>query len=321
MIDARAKLLNEEPKGARAFVADPFPPSSSQAPLSAPYSSTRSTVETLEYSQPVSSVQAETRGKAAAEDEEQQPTEWCVDFGPVLATMDTFELWAAIDRGDITPAMRVWREGMECWTPIEKLPELAVALTTASSRTPEPVTLHMPPKAPALSAAVPAPASTAVPDPLPTPTEEVRPPASTLISGPQTSSWTRISHRILPPPERRRAGAQFWVALGSAVAATAVTAALAGGSPRRAPIAPDVRVGVTVPAPVPAAAPEPMVTGSAAVSAAPVDLPLPALSATVDEDAAAGEGAAGGGAGEVRPRHDDRGQHRLRRSGRPSSGR
>lgn len=48
---------------------------------------------------------------------------WCVDAGNEVLTMSTFELWAAIDSGEVAPAMRVWCEGMECWTPASDLPE------------------------------------------------------------------------------------------------------------------------------------------------------------------------------------------------------
>jgi hypothetical protein len=58
---------------------------------------------------------------------EQEPrAEWCVDFGDLLAAMESSELCAAIDRGEVTPTMRVWREGLPCWTPVEDLPELGV---------------------------------------------------------------------------------------------------------------------------------------------------------------------------------------------------
>jgi hypothetical protein len=329
MLDARAKWTNEEVKGPRSVVSDPFPASSKQelyptlpgivpsspAPYSAPYSSRRATAETQEYSQPVPPVEPGTSPGALADNER---TDWCVDFGAVLTTMDTFELWAAIDRGDVNSAMRVWREGMECWTPIKQLPELAVALTTASSRTPEPITLQMPPKAPAFPILLPAP--------MPAPQlDEVRPPMNTLISGPRTSGWERLSQRILPAPSRGRARTQAWVALGSAMAATAITAALISTASPRASISPDARAASAA-APIEAlvepaaittaspALPEPAVTAAAAVV---VEAPL-LLPPTVGDEPAANERAPG--ASEPRPHHDDRGQHRLRRSGKRGSG-
>src|SRR5262249_32883359 len=133
-----------------------------------------------------------------------------------------------------TPSVRVWREGMECWTPIEALPELAIALTTASSRTPDPITLQMAPKARDVAAPPVAPDPGPVSVPERPAIHEVRAPQPRLISGPRASRWTRISRRILPPPARRLAGAQFWAALGSAVAATAITVAVVGAMPSRA---------------------------------------------------------------------------------------
>jgi hypothetical protein len=53
-----------------------------------------------------------------------QPRPWCVDSGAHIATMSTVELRLAVASGDVGAAVRVWREGMECWTPVEELPEL-----------------------------------------------------------------------------------------------------------------------------------------------------------------------------------------------------
>jgi GYF domain 2 len=60
---------------------------------------------------------------------------WCIDRGPTLETMTTFELWLAIASGQIPADVRVWREGLECWTEVERVPELACALVPVSSRT------------------------------------------------------------------------------------------------------------------------------------------------------------------------------------------
>ena len=45
--------------------------------------------------------------------------------------MTTIELWTALDWGEIQAYVRVWREGMECWTPAGEVPELACALVNA----------------------------------------------------------------------------------------------------------------------------------------------------------------------------------------------
>lgn len=60
---------------------------------------------------------------------------WCIDRGLTLDTMTTFELWLAIASGQIERDVRVWREGLECWTEVEQVPDLACALVPLSSRT------------------------------------------------------------------------------------------------------------------------------------------------------------------------------------------
>lgn len=123
------------------------------------------------------------------------PFEWCVDLGAKLITRTTFELWAAIEQGEIGGSMLVWREGMECWTPVDRVGELSCALEAA------------PP----------------APEPSPEPTEattnpEVRRPAI-------EAEPPRISSRRRVPVRAANAGGGKWVALGSAVAASAIAAA------------------------------------------------------------------------------------------------
>lgn len=330
MIDVRANWTTEALKGPGLSVADLLPPSSRQeliptlpgitpessaAPYSAPYSS-RPLAETQEYSSPVSQASPTFTPQGTLEDPR---TEWCVDLGSILSTMDTFELWAAIDRGDVSASMRVWREGMECWTPVGQVSELALALNTASSRTPEPVTLHAVPSAPSFPE-LPA---------APPPSDEVRPPLSTLVSGPRTSGWERLSQKILPPPSRSRARAHFWVAFGSAVSATAITAAVISAEPPRATSsfsesaaaapqsAPSLgaaaapqsapSLGAAVPPSAPAPEPQAAEPEPPAAVAAP---PPAATAATAPAPRASALRAA-----PPRPRYDERGQHRLRRSG------
>lgn len=245
---AKAEWMSTELTGAPLPAGDVFPPSSRQdliptlpgvapgapppAPPYAPPYSSRPMAETQAYTPPPSS----RKEQPTATEADEPRTEWCVDFGSVLSTMDTFELWAAIDRGDVVASMRVWREGMECWTPIGQVLDLSLAFQTPStSRTPGPVALpeapHLPhalhvphaPVAPAVSAppaARPSLLQPAAP-------VEVRAPVDTLVSGPRPSAWGRISHRVLPGPKLRRAQAQLWIAAGSAVAGIAVLTALA----------------------------------------------------------------------------------------------
>ncbi|AKT36142.1 uncharacterized protein CMC5_002560 [Chondromyces crocatus] len=49
---------------------------------------------------------------------------WCVDRGSGLSAMSTTELWQALESGDLEPETRVWREGLECWTPAHQVREL-----------------------------------------------------------------------------------------------------------------------------------------------------------------------------------------------------
>jgi hypothetical protein len=66
--------------------------------------------------------------------EDDEPREWCVDLGTTLTPMDDSELCDAIESGEVTSDMRVWRAGLDGWTPVEDLPELAPVLSAASSR-------------------------------------------------------------------------------------------------------------------------------------------------------------------------------------------
>jgi len=59
---------------------------------------------------------------------------WCVDRGETLEPMNDVELWDAIDRGDVTDDVLVWRDGLECWTPVADLPELGPPRSSFSMR-------------------------------------------------------------------------------------------------------------------------------------------------------------------------------------------
>jgi len=65
------------------------------------------------------------------------PADWCIDLGERLITLSTFDAWSAIARGEVRGLTLAWREGLECWTAVEELPELACALS--AEPTPEPV--------------------------------------------------------------------------------------------------------------------------------------------------------------------------------------
>jgi hypothetical protein len=77
--------------------------------------------------------------------------DWCVDVGSGLVSMTTFELWEALERGQVLAWMRVWREGMECWTPVGEIAEFtwAIAGTPAPPSDPEAGLSPTPPPLPA----------------------------------------------------------------------------------------------------------------------------------------------------------------------------
>jgi len=57
-----------------------------------------------------------------------KPVHWCVDDGRELTARSTFEVWMAVSAGEIGSSTLVWREGMECWTPIADIFELACSI-------------------------------------------------------------------------------------------------------------------------------------------------------------------------------------------------
>ena len=134
--------------------------------------------------------------------------EWCVDLGGALVTKSTFALWTAIERGEVGGNMLVWREGMECWTPVNRVGELAHAI--------EPV-------------------RPTVPEPSPEENLEASPGASLDVSPEAAEATTNPELRRRPPVEdpprissRRRVPFHTggkWIALGSAVAVSAIAAA------------------------------------------------------------------------------------------------
>lgn len=257
----------------------------SVAPSSAaPRSDRRSQLETLPCAGVVAAMEEPAELPSPSVRERHQLS-WCVDFGDEMRTMSTFDLWTAIERGEVSADLRVWREGMECWMPVARVPSLAVALVSlAPLTTPSPT--------PAAATTGPAP--------------EVRErPVGRPVPAPQLDAAP-------PPPQRRPARSwattflspgTLWMALGSGVAAGAITAALMMSSR---------------PAPLPAPAPHAPVLLAAPAEPPPVDPYLASLGAlpppvtetpAVEPPAAAPEA--------PRARHDELGQHRLRRGKKP----
>lgn len=185
--------------------------------------------------------------------------EWCVDLGASMITKTTFELWTAIEQGEVRGHMLVWREGMECWTAVEHVGELVCALERAPTLVPEPT---------------PEPAEA-------TTNPELRQPVS---DPPRASSRRRVPVR----------GGGKWVALGSAVAASAISAAMLTTLLAQPPAsAPSERRETAAAAPA-----RQSVTAPAATTR---DVPASTLSEPMTISAAP-----------PKARHEDRGQHRRR---------
>lgn len=87
----------------------------------------RSSAPTLsERSAALQSSESFAEGRVSSVDDD--PVEWCVDHGDAMSVMSLVELWIAITQGEVAPDARVWREGMECWTRVDAMPELQCAL-------------------------------------------------------------------------------------------------------------------------------------------------------------------------------------------------
>ena len=88
----------------------------------------------------VSELSFEPAAEAARFEVPRPPPDWCVDQGPTMVAMTTFELWMALARGDLDSQTRVWGNGMDNWEVVADVPELAHALTdTFSLAHPPPV--------------------------------------------------------------------------------------------------------------------------------------------------------------------------------------
>jgi hypothetical protein len=111
---------------------EPVPPARDSFPT-APYG--RASVEAL--------LTASTRARVLEEqttDSGRPMPEWCADLGHCLQALTTFDLWMALARGELSRKTRVWRDGMDAWTPVEDIPELALAIADSISFDPPLVT-------------------------------------------------------------------------------------------------------------------------------------------------------------------------------------
>ncbi|WP_437723192.1 hypothetical protein [Sorangium sp. So ce861] len=89
-----------------------------------------------------------SHASSAEEPAESRP--WCVDHGDWLEAMSTVALWRALELGELPHSTRVWREGLECWTPAGEVKALGWTISQPPPRD----------EAPALSAAGEGPEST-----------------------------------------------------------------------------------------------------------------------------------------------------------------
>jgi hypothetical protein len=311
-----------------AWESGPLPVAELGPPSAVPESETRarrSEVDTMPVSDPFTGVSI---GRS----------DWCVDVGPALLSMTTFELWSAIERSEVAAWMRVWREGMECWTPVQEVTELRWALENAA-----PVPM---PEAPAAEHALTPAESTAeaktiatvaaksVAAPSATVPEVAEAPASRASEVTRERSRSRVSF-VEPPlestpapmvtrpiaaaPEREWGGR--WLAAGTAVAAIAILGAVLRVSDHRAPpvLAPRPgapAAGETPAAVVPAAEPRPVEAKPATVRAS--------MTQPVAASAPQGDGAVLADQPDPpRPvvHREERGQRRLPRGGRRADGR
>lgn len=294
------------------------------APSEAPESATRrrrSSVDTVPASDPFTALNA---GRP----------DWCVDLGESLATMTTFELWSAIERSDVAPWMRVWREGMECWTPVQELAELRWAVASA------PRWAEVAGGLGARRAKVDSRADTMLPPPLganddgnegdgEVDARDRSPSAGDVAARPVSGSISPISSievtpapvatETSPRPEGPSSGLR-WVVAGSMVAAMALGFAVVRTAINVAAPLPD-RHAAGVVAAAPAApggevAPRPVARFDDAPKAPVTALPAPSTTASAIDPALADRPPSLSPA-----RRGDRGQQRLPRGGRRAQGR
>lgn len=76
----------------------------------------------------------ESFGEEATQDLVEQRFTWAVDLGDGLRAMTTFDLWYALNCGDLEAHVRVWRLGREAWSQACDVPELACALRAPSAK-------------------------------------------------------------------------------------------------------------------------------------------------------------------------------------------
>jgi hypothetical protein len=68
--------------------------------------------------------------------DEEESAPWCVDRGVAIEVMSTRSIYEAVDSGQLSPDMKVWRDGRACWLPIAECYELTVKPPPRRSETP-----------------------------------------------------------------------------------------------------------------------------------------------------------------------------------------
>jgi hypothetical protein len=68
------------------------------------------------------------------DDEESGP--WCVDSGAAIQVMTTRAVYEGVENGELSPDMKVWRDGRACWLPIAECYELTVKPSPRRDPTP-----------------------------------------------------------------------------------------------------------------------------------------------------------------------------------------
>lgn len=68
--------------------------------------------------------------------DEEESGPWCVDRGAAIQVMTSRAIYDAVAEGELSPDMKVWRDGRACWLPIAECHELTVAPARRRQNTP-----------------------------------------------------------------------------------------------------------------------------------------------------------------------------------------
>ena len=68
--------------------------------------------------------------------DEEESGAWCVDTGPAISVMTSRSIYDAVANGELSPDMKVWRDGRAFWLPIAECYELTVKQPEKRAPTP-----------------------------------------------------------------------------------------------------------------------------------------------------------------------------------------